>query len=371
MSENETETSEQTPDEKADKQAAAEKAAAVSAGARLAAQRAAKAAAKATKRGRTNALDTQVQKRAMWLSEWIDNNKRTVLIALGVVAALLVVAWVGIALMQNSHAAAAKELWKAVETATARIRSENAPSFDEANLNDSKDETFTSIRARAEKAKGLFHQVVASHASTKAAAWAELGEGASLLDLGKSADARAVFQKAMQDAGDNPIIIWRAIEGIGFSYEQEGKWHDAEQRYHELSTAGGGNFKGIAEYHLARMYLAQGDTNRAKETLKGLVEKIRAVETSAGPNVQGSTYVQNQSEIRLMELDSAALPRRARGGMGAPGGGAPGGQQQMSQEEIQELIRQLQAKQKKQGGPGAPQGGPAPAGSAPAPAGNE
>jgi tetratricopeptide (TPR) repeat protein len=333
-----------------------------SAGARLAAQKAAKAARKAAKRGKTNVVDSAVAKRAAVASEWATTNRRTVYVVLGALALAIggFTIWKMIESSRAEEASAA--LQDAVETANAPIRAAgDAPAEEDEEL-----ETYPTIRARAEKALREYRTVVSNYGGTDAAVWARLGQAAALYDLERWADSRQAFEKAMQEGGDDPSVTWRALEGIGFTYEAEEKWPEALQRYQELSRTGGRAFRDVAEYHLARMYLAQGDDVRAKETLRTLVERLqgRATEGDESEDATQLQYTLTQAEARLAELDPSAVPRRGgAGGMGGMGGmGGPGGPESLTQEQIEELIRNMQKKMGNKAPPGGGGGGPPPGG---------
>lgn len=320
-------------------------------GARLAAQRAAKAAAKAAKRGKTTAdeVEQKVEARAADVAGWLEKNRT---MAIGAVAAVLLViaGYVGWSMFGNrtaEHAAVA--LSEALDVANAEIRPADAP----APANDSVDrETFPTTTARATKALDLFRRVTTGFTGTDAAAWARLGEARALLDLGKPAEARAAYEKALREGSGNTAVAARAYEGIAFSFEVENEPRKAIEKFQALARAGEGAYKDLADYHLARMYLRTNEETRAKDLLKELVQRLRARDDTDPGDV--SPYVLSQAELRLAELDSSLVQRPTQGlgggSMFGPGGiqvGGEGGPSNVTPEQIQEILRNLQ---KSQGG---------------------
>lgn len=322
------------------------------AGQRLAAARAAKAAAKAASRGgAVSAGDVAVDKATADATHWLETHGRWlgIVLASGVAVGIAAVAWNSFA--TSSSAAAGASLHTAIETSTAPIRAA------EATPEESDDvparESFTSVELRAKKALELHRKVGAAHGGSRAAAWARLGEATALLDLGRVGDARAAYQRALNESDGDDIIAWRALEGIGFSYESEQKWRDAVSQYDRLAAVANGAYRDFADYHLARMLLVQGRRDDAKNKLKTLVERLRGRDETEGSR---HPFLLTQAEIRLSELDPNAVPRRsapAMDGMQLLGGG--GGVDSIPPEQLQEILRRLQESQGAGGGPpGAP-----------------
>ncbi|MCA9605686.1 MAG: hypothetical protein KC619_08835 [Myxococcales bacterium] len=330
-----------------------------SAAARLAAARAAKAARKAAKRGKElkdekapidTLADSKVAQQAATFSDWASQNKPTVY---GVVAAIVLIVGGTIGWLQYQEAKTADAgaaLAAAVETANARIR-------DEDEIPDEDDPpSYTSVEERAEAALTAYDAVIGDHSGTPAAAWAQVGRGEQLLALGRASDARGAFEAAIAAGGDDGAILWRALEGKGFTYEAEEDWDHAIETYEELSRTDDGRFAPVARYHIARMYIAKDQTEQATETLSELVESLRDAENDE--DEQDYSYVLAQAEVRLRELDPSAVPARPTlgggplGGGSPLGGGGPGGDSQLSPEQLQELIRRFQEQQQQGGGGG-------------------
>ncbi|MCC6874668.1 MAG: tetratricopeptide repeat protein, partial [Sandaracinaceae bacterium] len=326
------------------------------AGARLAAAKAAKAARKAAKRGKVvkeedpleRAKASAVGQRASAAGQWAKENRN---IVLGAVLALLLglAGFLGYDAYQSSQAsAAAALLTEAIEISEATIRAEgeDAP----AGQSDDDDErTYPTEEARTRAALEAFRRVTADYPTSEAAAWARLGEGRSHAALGQNDEARQAFEQAIAAGGSQPQIAFEALEGIGFSYEAEEGWDQAQTRYEEMRSLADGAYAPMARYHLARILLAKGERDRALEAFRTLVEELREAE---GEDEEGEPrtgpshpYVLAQAEIRLRELDPSSAPSAPSFGGGA---GLPGGES-LTPEQI-EMIRQIMQKQ----GGGAP-----------------
>ncbi len=318
------------------------------AGQKLAAQMAAKAAQKAAKRGKAPAAEEQADKRATDIAHELGKHARLLNIA-AAVAVPIGLGFVASSLFgHRGEVEAGRALTKAVAIANANIRAadQEAPEDEPEGT-----VTFPTIQARAESALREFQAVTSHHAGTVAASWARLGEAHALLELNRISDARTAFEKARREGGDDPMISARALEGMGFALEAENKPQEAVQKYQELSRLSSGAFRNLADYHLARMYIALHEEVRAKETLRTLVDRLNSAEGPGGELAPASPYVLDQAQIRLAELDPSAVPHARRSAQPSSGGtimgpngpieigGAEGGAGQ--NEALQRLIEQL------------------------------
>lgn len=309
----------------------ASKAAALTPGQRLAAARAAKAQKKTATRGREadlreqRAIDTAEVVREKAVS-YLDTNRRVIWGAIGAIVLVGAIAF-GVKKWQDGEEQAAGALLEAANRVQlAEIRSEG----ERAEAEDDDAPTFATRAARAEAALRKYREVTRRYPRTDAAVWAFVGEGRALLDRGEPAEARAAYQKAVQAGGDDPAVTRQALEGIGFSYEAEENWDEALDTYEELAGIANGTYESWGDYHAARMLLKKGNQDQAKERLRAVLERLRA------DDAPGAPYLRRQVEARLAVIDPTFTPQ---GG----GGGGMGGQ--LSPEQLQELIRQAQARQ--------------------------
>ncbi len=347
---------------------------AASAGARLAAAKAKKAAKKAAKKqaireeaglsqqtaferakAAAEAPDPEqiltqspLGRAATRAGEWAEANRQ---LAIGgaAVAAIALFGWLGWSWWTSSQASAAGQLLAdAIEISSAEIvapdaedETEPEPTAEAATEEDPAP-TFESIEARNEAALAAYERVSAEYPGSAAALWARLGEGRTLVDQGQYDAARTAYEAAFHASGDESVVAWQALEGIGASYEAEENWAEATATYERLSDIAEGAYASAASYHLARMHAASGDEAAAQTAFRELVDSLQEGSEDGEPPFP---YVLAQAELRLRELDPSS------GGSGpspltvpdGEGGGLEG-LEGMDPEQLQELIRQLQTK---------------------------
>ncbi|MCZ7678798.1 MAG: tetratricopeptide repeat protein [Sandaracinaceae bacterium] len=284
----------------------------MTAGARLAAAKAAKAARKAAKLGKekksqdpmTQVRESPLAKKAEEASSWAKQNP-TLVWALVAALVLGLGGWMGWRYYTEQQArAAAALLEEALEIVDAEIVEAEEESEDE----DDEDAppTFASEQERADAALAAFRRVLTDYPSSDAARWARLGEARVLFERGEHEEAREAYDRAADEGGSDPAVVWRALEGKAFTLEAAEQWAEALAVYEELARIDGGRFEPVAKYHIARMYLAQGDRSRATDTLRTLVESLREAEEDE--DAQDFEYVLAQAQTRLRELDPSAAP---------------------------------------------------------------
>jgi len=274
-------------------------------------------------------LPAEVEQAARTFSDFIQDHRGRILG--GVAAALALAAvWFGAQRFMRSGAAEhAEQLATALEIANAGLD----PDDTDGTTDDGKP-VFKTEQARATKALAAFEQV--SKGDDDAAVWATLGAAASEIQLGKFAEARKRFQRVFDAHGKEPQLAARALEGVGLSYEGEGKPDDALKSYEQLKSIEGN--KELSEYHVARIKLAKGDREGGKTLLKALYDQLNAPSEGAAP----SRFLKSEVEVRLAEIDSKLVDK----GSSVDGSGP----EQFSEEQMQRLIEQLQ----KKGAAGAP-----------------
>ena len=232
--------------------------------------------------------------------------------------------------------------------------------------------TFKTVDARRDAAIAKYKEVESNFTGTGAAILARLAEAGLLLDKGDAKGAIAAYGevKASPLAQADAEVRGRALEGIGFADEllaqsdaagRDGHLDDALGVFNQLAEVDMKGFKELGQYHQARVLQAKGDKAKAIELLKDVQKRV------AEPGSEHPfSYLEYVVEDRLRALDPSALPPKPKPtrGMGGPGGapgGGPGGDIDMSDPQIQDLIRQLQ-QQGQGGGGGLPAPAPAPGG---------
>ena len=350
-----------------------------SAGARLAAAKAAKAAVKAAKKqarrdeaGATqSAAEREAEDQAQAQSaeevlkesplgraatragEWTQANRQLAMGIMGV-AALGLVGWLGWTWYTGSQAASAGALLTdALEISNAEIAppaEESSSHEDDADEDDAP--TFASAADRDTAALAAYRRVSSEYAGSAAAAWARLGEGRTLLSQGEYDDARTAYQAAFDTSGDESVIAWQALEGIGATYEATSDWAHATSTYERLASLADHEYESVANYHLARMHAASGEESTALTSFRELVDTLREDGDDGEPPFP---YVLAQADQRLRELDPSAAgigPSIHAGGADPEAGGS--GIENLSPEQIQELIRRFQTKSGGSGGAAPP-----------------
>lgn len=328
-------------------------------GAKKAAQRAASPRAAA-------AVDADpVLERTEKLSEWVQKNQKVVA---GVVAAAVLV--VGGALgwsswQRRTEERASSELAKAVAAERGTVRPGKVDPEEAAR---DPRPTFGTVKERRDAALAKYRAVSSAYPGTGAAMLARLSEGSLLLDERDVDGALQAFEdvKASPLAAADAEVRGRALEGLGFAWELKAAsdpaaWDKALETYKALET--GVDVKGwkeLAMYHQARVHLAKGEKDKAKELLVSVRERTSKPDDTKKIHPQltpAFPYLKEVATDRLREIAPEAVPPKASGGpMGMPGmqgmpGGA-GGHGGMDQEQLRRLIEQMQQRQKQSGGGG-------------------
>jgi hypothetical protein len=219
--------------------------------------------------------------------------------------------------------------------------------------------TFKSADEKRDAALAKYRAVTSKYGGTGAAILARLGEGALLLDAGDAKAAAAAYTEVRDSAlaKADAEVRGRALEGLGFVEELQARTDDQGRDAHldraltefkALEAVDVDGFKELGMYHQSRVYVAKGDKAKAIEVLKDLEKRI-------SDSSQGHTFAYLDVVVadRLRALDPTALPPKPSGlgGLGGPGG------VDMSNPQVQKLIRQLQERGQ-QGGGGLPPGLP-------------
>ncbi len=275
--------------------------------------------------------------RAMRAEEWAKRHQKTVW---GVVGAVVVVAlgWFGYAYTQRQKSEEASvALAQAVADETARI---GDPPKDDPDKPVDPGLSFKTYDERREAALAKYREVTSKYPSTGAATLARLGEGSLLLDKRETDGAVTAFS----DAKDSPLakadgeVMGRALEGLGFAYEQKAQLTPAEKdkyldeaatEFKALENTDVVGFKELGMYHQARVAQQKGDVAKAKELLKALHERLN----EPGQN-HPLPYLQELADDRLRRLDPSALPAKETGMLGS----GPGGGKGLTPQQLKQLL---------------------------------
>jgi tetratricopeptide (TPR) repeat protein len=174
------------------------------------------------------------------------------------------------------------------------------------------------------------------------AAFALLGKGGVLLELGKFDEALAAYEQARANPASSKNDVLRAsvFEGIGLAREGKSDFEGALKAFDEAQQVPG--FEQTALYQKARIKARAGDAAGAKELLIKLFEKLGP----PPPNIPGAPQSQVNASLRARAIQLAANVDPLGKDVHLP-------RPQMDAAAIQEMIRQMQ-----QNAPAPPQGQP-------------
>lgn len=264
------------------------------AGTRLAAKRAAKAAQKAAKRGTSNQLE-QVTLKAARAAAWFDAHGQKLWIALGTLL-VIGIAWVILAqYLTTKDYDAGAALHTAVTNSLGVVTPPN-----ETVPEDLVVPSFSSAEERSKKTLEGYQGVANKYGSAIAGKYAKLGVANSLFDTGKFAEASAEYAKVLDGAGSDTYLRFRALEGSGYALEAQQKYPEALQKFEELSRFQNGAYRSLADYHRARILVAEGKAADARSVLEGM-SKALAATTNAQERERFESAVE-ASETLLQEL---------------------------------------------------------------------
>lgn len=188
--------------------------------------------------------------------------------------------------------------------------------------------TFKTTEERTEATLAAYRKVAREHKGSGAAMLARLGEAGILLDKKDWDGALAAYTETK----DSPLgkadvdVRARALEGIGFALEGKGDIDGALKTFRELENTDVRGFKELGMYHQARLHVAKGEIEKAKELAKGARERLqKPAET------RPFTYLDVQVDDLLRQIDPSAVPQQA--GVG----GRP-----LSAEDIRRLQEEFQ-----------------------------
>lgn len=233
---------------------------------------------------------------------------------------------------EKRAATASDALTAGVRAERGRVLAEDKRPDEEKELDPTK--VFKTADERAENALASYRKVIAEHAGTGAAILAKLGEAGALLEKRDWDKAREAFSSVASStlASADPDVKARALEGLGFAKEGKKDLDGAAATFKELAGIAG--FKELGQYHEARILLAKGDTDKAKDLLKQVRE---ALEKPGEGNAQA--YLKAVTDEQLRRIDPALVPPKPMIGKGG----------QMSREDMERAIKKMQENLEKGG----------------------
>jgi hypothetical protein len=233
---------------------------------------------------------------------------------------------------EKKAGSASATLVAAVEAERGRVMAEDKRSDEDKRFDPTR--VFATPEERVEAALASYNQVIDQHPGTGAAMLAKLGQAGVLLDkrdFGHALDAYNAVLASPLAAADLDVK-GRAIEGIGLAKEGKGDLDGALATFGDLAKVDAKGFKELAKYHQARIHLAKGEKEKAKDLLKELLalkgdaEKdptkdiLNPVDKGSAPGLdsQSFPYLKTVAEELLRSIDPTAMPSRMQ--LGSPTG---------------------------------------------------
>jgi tetratricopeptide (TPR) repeat protein len=227
---------------------------------------------------------------------------------------------------EKSAAAATDTLEIGLSAERGRVLAEDKRSDEEKEYEPVK--VFKTDAERLDRALAGYKKAAAENPGTGIALLARLGEAGVYLDQHdwvRALDAYSAVSASTLAAAD-PEVKARALEGLGFAKEGKGDLDGALASFRELETVDGRGFKELGTYHEARICLAKGDQDKAKDLFKQVHDNLE----KAGSDAAAERYVQQMTTEALMRLDPNLFPPKVPAGSPA---------NHLSKEEIQRLFR--------------------------------
>jgi TolA-binding protein len=95
-------------------------------------------------------------------------------------------------------------------------------------------------------------------------------------EMGRVADAKAAFQRCIDEYGKDPVMVYAGWNGVAACLEQEGKLREAAGKYEGFAQKYDKSpFAGSAMKEAARCYGATGDLEKARTLLQAITEKYK------------------------------------------------------------------------------------------------
>jgi hypothetical protein len=225
---------------------------------------------------------------------------------------------------EKKAGSASATLVAAVEAERGRVMAEDKRSDEDKRFDPTR--VFATPEERVEAALASYNQVIDQHPGTGAAMLAKLGQAGVLLDKRDFQHALDAFNAVLASplAAADLDVKGRAIEGLGLAKEGKGDLDGALATFGDLAKVDAKGFKELAKYHQARIHLAKGDKEKAKELLKELLalkgeaakdptkDILNPADRGSAPGLdtQSFPYLKTVAEELLRSIDPNAMPSR-------------------------------------------------------------
>ena len=184
-----------------------------------------------------------------------------------------------------------------------------------------------------------YDEAASERPSAAPAAFALLGKGGVLLELGKYDEALAAYESARSSSASakNDVIRAGALEGIGLAREANNDLEGAQKAFEELQQVP--SYELLAMYQRARIKDRAGDKAGAKELLNKVFEKLGPPPPAGMPGAPES-HLNAALRDRAMQLAGSVDPMGKDIHVPKPA---------FDSAAIQEMIRQMQQNPPAQG----------------------
>jgi hypothetical protein len=238
---------------------------------------------------------------------------------------------------EKTAAAATDALVAGITVEHGKVMAEDKRSDEEKEYDTSK--IYKTADERTEAALAAYRKAAAEHPGSASALLARLGEAGVLLDKRDWAGAIDAYSAVLASklATADADVRGRSIEGVGLAKEGKGDIDGATASFKDLQAIDERGFKELGMYHEARMLLAKGEKDKAKDLLKQIHDKL-VVPTPEGKPFR---YLETVVDEALRRLDPNALPTKAP----LIGGDAKGSA--MSPDQMAKIQKMLQDAAKK------------------------
>jgi predicted negative regulator of RcsB-dependent stress response len=303
-------------------------------------------------------VDDALARTTQAAGEWLKRNANVVqwVVIVGLVG------WVGYAIYGYRAGRAAEQasakLSTAVRAENARIGTDETKPDPQTGLVETRP-AFATEALRLQAAEKQY-RAIADGGSTAAATFAKLGLASVLYDQAKFADAKAAYQ-AVKDsklASQDRAVKGRALEGVGISLEALGDKDGALKAFGELSNIDGLGFNALGAYHQARLSLAAGNIEKAKEYVKDAQKRLDTLAAAESKDAKktlasgNTSYLQQSVRDLQRRVDPTAVPPPSPGMLTAEQiqelseqmGGDSSGKGGISSEKLKELLKGMSGK---------------------------
>ncbi len=258
------------------------------------------------------------------------------------VAVLVVVGGFGYLIWSYRHeksvASASDALMNGVRIQRSPVAAETALGGPDTGFIDSRT-VYETGEERIKSAAAEYRKVIdgSSPATETTRTLAKLGLSGLLLDQGKTAEAKALYEEVRDSelAKKDPDVRLRSIEGIGLALEAKGDHDAALKAFKELENSDVSGFVPLGQYHQARILYLKKETEKAKELLKKAYEKVSKDRQLGEP----PSYLEGVTRELLQTIDPEAVPAPSTSGITPE-------QLERLQKQIEEVTQKAQDAQK-------------------------